>query len=172
YPLRLDCFKFKDKTSSISLQWKPPRGVQEPIPARNLSTASVIPTLVITTKFPPDDSSVGYERGVAVSKAWDEATTQAAIEAANHVTSKLDALSHSKPADTNRAAKVQAFCEEFVAMAFRRPLTEEEKRIFVSNQFKKAGETKQEKAEVRGQRSEVRGQKAGDQKAEVGGKKT
>ena len=138
YPLRLDCFKFKDKTSSISLQWKPPRGVQEPIPARNLSTASVIPTLVITTKFPPDDSSVGYERGVAVSKAWDEATTQAAIEVANHVVKRLDKLSNSKPNDTNRLAKVEAFCTEFVTTAFRRPLKENLKRLFVSAHFKKA----------------------------------
>jgi len=139
YPLRLDCFKFKDKTSSISLQWKPPHGVQEPIPARNLSSASVTPTLVITTPFPPDDSSVGYERGVAVSKAWDEAATQAAIEVANHVVEHLDKLSNSKSNDTNRLARVEMFCGEFVATAFRRPLTEAQKRVFVSAQFKKAG---------------------------------
>jgi len=139
YPLRLDCFKFKDKTASISLQWKPPHGVLEPIPARNLSTASVTPTLVITTKFPPDDSSVGYERGVSVSKAWDEAATQAAIEVANRVVKHLDRLSDSKPSDTNRVVKLEAFCSEFVMTAFRRPLTEAQKRLFVSSQFKKAG---------------------------------
>src|SRR3989441_3578063 len=138
YPLRLDHFKFKDKTASISLQWKPPHGVQEPVPARNLSTASVTPTLVINTKFPPDDSSVGYERGVAVSKAWDEAATQAAIEAANYIVKHLDRLSNSKPNDTNRAARVEAFCSEFVTTALRRPLTAEQKRLFVSSQFKKA----------------------------------
>ena len=141
YPLRLDCFKFKDKTASISLQWKPPHGVLEPISARNLSTASVTPTLVITTKFPPDDSSVGYERGVSVSKAWDEAATQAAIEVANHVVKHLDRLSDSKPSDTNRVVKLEAFCSEFVVTAFRRPLTEAQKRLFVSSQFKKASKT-------------------------------
>ena len=99
------------------------------------------PTLVITTPFPPDDSSVGYERGVAVSKAWDEAATHAAIEVANHVVKNLDRLSRSKPSDTNRAAKVEAFCSEFVATAFRRPLTDEQKRIFVSAQFKKVAKT-------------------------------
>ncbi|HKS38009.1 MAG TPA: DUF1592 domain-containing protein [Verrucomicrobiae bacterium] len=138
YPLRLDCFKFKDKTSSISLQWKPPHGVQELIPARNLSTGNATATLVISAPFPPDDSSVGYERGVAVSKAWDEAATQAAIEVANHVVKRLDKLSNSKSNDTNRLGKVEAFCGEFVATAFRRPLTEAQKRIFVSAQFKKA----------------------------------
>ena len=35
----------------------------------------------LTTPFPPDDRSVGYERGTSISKAWDQATTDAAIEA-------------------------------------------------------------------------------------------
>jgi hypothetical protein len=138
YPLRLDMFRFRDKTASIALQWKPPHGVRELIPARNLSPARVSPTLVITTPFPPDDSSVGYERGVMVSKAWDDATTHAAIEAANHVTKHLDRLARSKADDADRAAKVEAFCEEFVATAFRRSLSEEQKRVFVSAQFKNA----------------------------------
>ena len=139
YPLRLDYFKFKDRTSSVSLQWQPPRGVLEPIPARNISTTSATPTLVITTKFPPDDSSAGYERGVSVSKAWDEAATQAAIEVANYVANHLDRLSKSKPNDTNRVAKVEAFCGEFVETAFRRPMTETQKHLFVESQFKKGG---------------------------------
>lgn len=137
YPLHLDFFKFKEKTASISLLWKPPHGATEPIPARALSTDRVTPAMVITTPFPPDDSSVGYERGVAVSKAWDEATTYAAIEVANHVIKNLDSLSASKPADTNRLAKIQAFCTEFVAAAFRRPLNDEQKKAFVSAHFKK-----------------------------------
>lgn len=138
YPLRLDFFKFKEKTASISLQWKPPHGALEPIPALNLSPTSVKPTFVVTTPFPPDDSSVGYERGVAVSKAWDEAATQAAIEVGNFVVQHLDRLSDSKPRDTNRSAKVAAFCREFVQTAFRRPLTKEQERLFVSVHFKNA----------------------------------
>src|SRR5437016_5851278 len=133
YPLRLNLFKFKDKTASISLQWRPPHGPQQPVPARNLLPERTTSTLVITTPFPPDDSSVGYERGVAVSKAWDEAATQAAIEIANYILGKLDTLTNTKPADTNRAAKVQSFCAEFAATAFRRPLTEEQKRSYVSS---------------------------------------
>lgn len=135
YPLLLDFFKSKDKTASVSLQWKPPHGVQEPIPARNLSPVPTTPTLVITTPFPPDDSSVGYERGVSVSKAWDEAATHAAIEVANHVVKHLNRLSHSKPGDNDRAAKVEAFCQQFVEAAFRRPLTEDQKRLFVNAHF-------------------------------------
>jgi len=141
YPIRVNFFKFKDKSAAISLQWKPPHGTQQAIPNRNLTPLSVTPTLVITTPFPPDDSSVGYERGIAVSKAWDEAATRAAIEVANYVVKNLDRLSGSKPGDTNRAAKVETFCSELVATAFRRPLTDEQKRMFISTQFKKGAKT-------------------------------
>jgi hypothetical protein len=141
YPFRLNYFRFKEKTALLSLHWKPPHGVEETIPARDLLPQSVAPTFVLTTPFPPDDSSVGYERGMGVSKAWDEATTHAAIEAANYVVKKLDALSHSQPDDTNRLDKVEAFCGQLVATAFRRPLTEDQKRLFVSAQFKSAKKT-------------------------------
>ncbi len=141
YPLRLQLFKFKDKRASVSLQWRQPHGTRQPIPARNLSTATATPTFVVTTPFPPDDSSVGYERGVAVSKAWDEAATQAAIEAANYVVANLDRLSRSKPNDTNRLAQIESFCAEFVATAFRRPLTDEQRRVFVSTPFKTTQKT-------------------------------
>ncbi|PWU18510.1 MAG: hypothetical protein C5B50_08985 [Verrucomicrobia bacterium] len=134
YPLQLNFFKFKEKTASVSLQWKPPHGAQQIIPARNLSPTRVSPTFVISTPFPADDSSVGYERGVGVSKAWDEAATQAAIEAANYVVQNLDHLAHTKPNDTNRIAKAQSFCHEFAATAFRRPLTRDQARL-ISAQF-------------------------------------
>ena len=138
YPLRLESSKApKDKSAFVTLSWKPPHGVTQVIPARQLSPVRVSPTFVITTPFPPDDSSVGYERGVAVSKAWDEASTGAAIEAANHVVKNLDRLTDSKLGQTNRAAKVQAFAEQFVTAAFRRPLNAEQKRLYVTAQFKK-----------------------------------
>ena len=57
----------------------------EVIPRRNLSPSSVPETFVLQTPFPPDDRSVGYERGTSVSKAWDQATTDAAIEVAGYV---------------------------------------------------------------------------------------
>jgi hypothetical protein len=134
----LNYFKFKEKAAAISLQWKPPHGTQQLIPARNLSPAGTSPTLVVSTSFPPDDSSLGYERGMSVSKAWDEATTAAAIEVANYVVKNLDRLSHSKSAETNRNAKIRSFCKDFVAAAWRRPLTEQQTSLFVSAQFKKA----------------------------------
>src|SRR5439155_25576578 len=144
YPLRLNLFKYKEKAAAISLEWKPPRGAQGLVPARNLAPSGASPTLVITTALPPDDSSLGYERGMAVSRAWDEATTFAAIEAANDVVKNLDQLSGSKPNDTNRTARIEAFCREFVATAWRRPLTEPQSRVLISAQFKKG--TKMEDA--------------------------
>jgi len=126
------------------LQWKPPHGAQTLIPARSLTPVRMKPTFVVTTPFPPDDSSVGYERGVLVSPAWDEAATQAAIEVANYVIKHLERFTGAKSGATNRVAKAQAFGVEFLAAAFRRPLTDGQKRIFVTNQFK--GDVKSEDA--------------------------
>jgi hypothetical protein len=138
YPLKLDMFKFKDKTTSISLQWIPPHGAQQVIPKRNLTTTQVRSTFVLNTPFPPDDSSVGYERGMSVSKAWEEATTQAAIEVANYVSGRLDRFARTKPSDADRAAKLEAFCQSFVQAAFRQPLTAEQKQVHVTDQLKGA----------------------------------
>lgn len=136
YPIRIECFRFKEKTFSVKLLWKPPQGIVEVIPARNLSPNRTTPTFVATTPFPADDSSFGYERGIAVSKEWDEAATRAALETAAEVGKRLDRLSNSKPGDADRAAKVEAFCAKFVAAAFRRPLSDGEKQAYVSAWFK------------------------------------
>ncbi len=138
YPLRIDWFKYKEKTASISLQWKPPHGVLQPIAKRNLSPKDSSPTLVIATPFPADDASVGYERGVSVNKAWDESATFAAIEAANHVIKNLDRLAGTKTDATNRFEQVQSFCRRFVETAFRHPLTPEQQRVYVDGHLKKA----------------------------------
>jgi hypothetical protein len=146
YPIQLDFFKFKDKTASIELLWKPPHGALMPVPARNLSPERVSPTFVLKTPFPADDSSVGYERGVSVSKAWDEAATQAAIEVANHLVARLDRLTGTKPDGADRAAKVRALAGQFVEAAFRRPLTAEQKRLFVTAHFEGRAAPKPEDA--------------------------
>ena len=138
YPFQVKFFKAKEKTASISLRWKPPRGTEQIIPANNLSPAQTPVAFVISTPFPADDSSFGYERGMSISKAWDEATTGAAIEVANYVSARLDRFSSSKPGDKDRAAKVESFCTSFVSAAFHRPLTEVEKNVLVSVQIRKA----------------------------------
>src|SRR5256885_1952597 len=70
---------------TIPLRWTPPHGNDDPIPARCLSPSPVPERFVLATHFPPDDRSIGYERGNAISRAWDNATTDAAIEVANYV---------------------------------------------------------------------------------------
>src|SRR5205085_1061420 len=85
YPLKLNFFKYKDKSAPIALRWKPPTKSWEVIPKRNLSPSRTSPTLVVSTPFPPDDSSVGYERGTTIPKEWDKATTSAAIEIAEKI---------------------------------------------------------------------------------------
>ena len=83
--IRLEFFKSKEKTASIRLKWKPPLRPVEVIPDRCLSPLWVPRTLILTTQFPPDDRSRGYERGSSVSREWYEATTQAALEIATAV---------------------------------------------------------------------------------------
>jgi len=138
YPVKLNIFKFKEKQAAISLQWKPPNGAQQPIPTRKLSPSSTTPTFVVSTPFPADDSSYGYERGVSISKAWDEAATAAAIEVANYLGTNLDRFCGAKSTDTNRAEKIRSFCDEFVTAAFRRSLNPQQSNWYVTAQFKKA----------------------------------
>lgn len=139
YPIGIDYWALPGKAGSplpsISLRWKPPHGSERQIPARNLSPAKIAPTFVTTTRFPADDSSHGYERSGAVSKGWDDATTRAAFEVANYVSKRLDRLAGVNRGDSARAAKVAAFAERFVAAAFRRPLSAEEKQRFVTERL-------------------------------------
>ena len=135
YPLRLEFFKFKEKKASVRLLWKPPQGEVEVIPERHLAPSGGRHTLVINTPFPPDDKSVGYERGTAVSKAWDEATTFAAIEVANQVVAHLGDLSGASRNDGNRAEKLREFCGKFAERAFRRSLSEAERELYIDRQF-------------------------------------
>lgn len=135
YPLRLDYFKFKDKTASIELCWRRPGGIEEVIPERLLAQKRVPETVVVNTPFPPDDASLGYERGSAVSKAWAQATTQAAIEVANRVIGQLDRFAGTKRDDNQRKEKLRKFAHRFVELAFRRPLTVEQREVFVDAHF-------------------------------------
>lgn len=140
YPIAIDWWALAEKTGSpvvpaISLRWKPPHGNERPIPARNLSTAKAEPTFVVATRFPADDASHGYERGTAVSKTWDEATTAAALEVANHVVKRLDRLAGTRPGEPERTKKIEAFAARFVAGAFRRPLSDDERARLVARWF-------------------------------------
>ena len=105
YPIRLHFSKGKQGSkdgkkdpdppptkATIALLWKPPGQIVDIIPQRFLSPGKSPQTLVLQTAFPPDDRSVGYERGTSISKAWDQATTDAALEVADYVMANLGEL--------------------------------------------------------------------------------
>lgn len=136
YRIRLDLRKAKeDKIAKVSLEWKPPGGVVEVIPERFLAPHWADEVFVVSAAFPPDDRSVGYERGTSVSKAWDQGTTDGAIEAAGYVVAHLRGLAGVKDDAPDRAEKLKAFCRTWAERAFRRPLADEEKALYIDRQF-------------------------------------
>jgi hypothetical protein len=152
YPLRLEFSKAKQgvddsKTSkpkavkaSVALEWRPPQRAAEVIPQRNLAPARFPETLVVATPFPPDDRSVGYERGTSVSRAWDAATTDAALEAAGYVVAHLGELAGTRDGAPDRPARLRDFCRRFAERAFRRPLTDEQRQLYIDRQFQAAAD--------------------------------
>ena len=138
YRLILEHFKFKEDSASVELRWKPPHGMEEIIPEQALRQDRPHPLMIVSTTFPADDRSVGYERGSSISKAWDQATTEAAIATAGHVEDNLDRLAGTKPGAEDRPDKLRKFAHSFVETAFRRPLDEEQKQLYVESHFMNA----------------------------------
>ena len=66
----------------------------------------------------------------SISKAWDLATTDAAIEVASYIVAHLKELSGVSDDASDREAKLREFCSKLAERAFRRPLTAEQKAIF------------------------------------------
>jgi len=144
YPMRVDFFKFKDSVASLRLEWKPPHGVWSVLGAEHLAPETSSSVFVVGTPFPPDDGSSGYERGTAVSKAWHEATTRAAVETANGVVARLEGLTGAEEGATNWTESVKKFAVKFAERAFRQPLTSELRASYVERQFE--AESNPEKA--------------------------
>lgn len=141
YPIKIEYFKSKEgkeKRAAISLRWKRPQHGVELIPAKYLSPISAPEQFVVQAAFPPDDRSIGYERGTSISKAWDEATTEGAIEAAAYVEARLSDLSGVFGDSKDREARLREFADRLVARAFRHPLDAEERKFFVDRQFELA----------------------------------
>lgn len=143
YPIRLEWFTFKEKTATIGLWWKTPHGAERPIPARHLSPQNSPEVLVVETPFPPDDRSDGYIRGTSVSREWDEATTFAAIEAADKVQKFYRDVAKLKKDDSpeKRREKLQEFCQTFAYRAFRRPLDDTLKKTYINTHFEDGSDT-------------------------------
>ena len=141
YPIRLDYSKFQSKSATVALHWQPPHRVRGVIPPRNLSPNWFPPVLVVNTPFPADDSSVGYERGTSVSAAWDQATTEAALEIAGQGRGQPVRVGQLQGRRSGPGPAVKEFCYRFVERAFRRPLTDEQKQFFVDRRFEGSGGT-------------------------------
>lgn len=134
----VDDKKAKEKPPApafISLEWQRPHRVAEVIPARGLSTSRPGEAFVVTTKFPPDDRSVGWEKATSISKEWDQATTDAAIDVATFVASRFEEFAGTKRDAADRDEKLKTFCRRFAERAFRRSLDDEQQKIFVDRHF-------------------------------------
>jgi len=145
YPLRLEFSKAVQgvddrrhevaKHASIELLWKPPHGVLEHVPEERLIPHDSPDVFVAATPFPPDDRSIGYERGTSVSKDWFAAATAAAVETADYVLEHVEHLARVKRDAADRPAKLQAFAATFAERAFRGPLSPELKALVVDRPF-------------------------------------
>lgn len=153
YPVRLeftkatggvdDTDKLKTRPvapAAVTLEWKLPKRVSEVIPQRCLLPVPQPETFVLTSPFPPDDRSLGYERANSVSKEWDEATTEGALETAGYITSHLRELTGASDEGADREPKLRAFCKQFAERAFRKPLTPELEAFFVNRQFQSSAD--------------------------------
>lgn len=138
YTLKIDYFSYKEKESSIELLWTPPHGMMETVPTRVLAPGWSYQNNVVSTLFPADDRSVGYERGSDVSRQWLESVTKAGLETADHVIANLPNLSGTK----NKAPReelvknAREFCYKFAERAMRRPLTDEQRWRLVDRHWK------------------------------------
>lgn len=136
--VRVDRSKEKVAPASIALLWRPPHANPTIIPAKCLSPLFVSPTLVLATPFPPDDRSTGFERGTSISAEWEQATTSAAIETAEHVRERLpEFLSRQEP-QPDTPAGLRLFCRRLAERAFRRPLGHAELQVYVERPFERA----------------------------------
>ena len=125
YPFRLGLTQRKRKgetpPSSISLAWVPPGGVEEIIPKSQLIPGWVPYAARIQTKMPPDDRTYGFERGIRVDSAWDEAVTSAALEFGDLACMELwpDFLNRHKKDKASRSEKLRRMLTELICIAHR-----------------------------------------------------
>ncbi|MCA9261820.1 MAG: DUF1592 domain-containing protein [Planctomycetales bacterium] len=135
YPIRLDYFKYQEPAASIRLEWKTPLGVWEVLRGDALGTTQPARVFVAATTLPPDDRSMGYERGIGASEQWLAGVVAAAQEAAEEAVDRIDSLA---PKHGDREASLREFAQQFVERAWRRPLGPEERRGAIDDAFSEA----------------------------------
>ncbi len=121
--------------ASISLRWRRPNHAEEAVPSYCLYSQWSPKIFVVTTPLPPDDRSTGFERGDSISKDWDDATTAAALETARYIAGNMRAVTGVPDDAKDRKDLLQDYCRKFVERAFRRPISDEIRRLYVSKQF-------------------------------------
>jgi len=122
----------------IELLWKPPHGVTEIIPERWLSPKTSPTTYVLPTSFPPDDASIGYERGSSISQEWFTATTTAGLDTADYCLKHINELANVRRNASDRKTKLENFAVKFAEKAFRKPLSETIRAQIVLESFSAA----------------------------------
>lgn len=149
YPIRLEFSKasqgVKDEKvkqkppaqASVFLEWQRPSLLREVIPARYLQPGHSKEVCIVSTHFPPDDRSFGWERATTISKDWDQAATEAAIEVTGYISSHLDELAATKRDAGDRGTKIKEFCGRVAELAFRRPLSDDLRNRYVEGPFAK-----------------------------------
>jgi hypothetical protein len=127
--------KLKPAPAFVELQWKRPKLAVETIPSRFLFSQEVRESYVVAMRFPADDRSIGYERGSSVSKAWDDATTESALDAAGYVASHCKLVTGVDPNAADAKKKLAELFLRTAERAFRRPLTPDQKQLYVEKHF-------------------------------------
>jgi hypothetical protein len=135
YRFVLDASRHKEPKPKLSLTWKPPAGIQGPIPESYLSATWAPTCLTVSTQFPPDDASVGYERGTSISKEWFEALVFSAIEVGNQLASDPKRWMPKEANDPNNVEHIKKWCTLWVSSALRRPLSDEDKIHYIDAHF-------------------------------------
>lgn len=147
YPISVELIKRERKTGnvdiSLTLSWKTPSGIEEPIPSRYLIPGSAPTAFAPQTPMPPDDRSAGYVRGSTISREWADATTEAALEFADIAVQKLWPK-YAKDAEKKKDGPkgrdaLKQFCYELLDVANRRPADETLRNVFVDQQLEQSG---------------------------------
>lgn len=136
YYFHLNIFSYRDPAVSAQVFWQLPGGdSMTVVPQSAYIEHQPDEVTIVTTPFPADDASRGYERGSSISRQWDEATTDAAIETAGWISDRIERLSKAKETDDNRKEKVIQFCHRFAQRAFVDRMSKEELHFFVDQHF-------------------------------------
>ncbi len=128
YPIWIDLNQRKRKTeqppANITLAWVPPGGVEQVIPATHLYSDWCPNVLRLETEFPPDDRSYGFERGLSIDAAWDDAVGAAAFELADRlITYQWEGFARqAEKKKRSRREALRDFLTPLMAAAHRMPV--------------------------------------------------